>query len=66
MGAVRPEFRAEVFRPARDDTVFVRGECRLANCPNVVGRSARGICDSHYKAVAADRVHSRVMVLKPR
>jgi integrase len=48
MEAVRPEFRAEVLRPARDDPVFVRGECRLANCPNVVGRSARGVCDSHY------------------
>jgi len=49
MQAVRPQFRAEVFRPARDDMVFVAGECRLPNCPNVVGQSARGICDSHYQ-----------------
>jgi integrase len=49
MQQVRPEFRGEVFRPARDDMVFVRGECRLVNCPNVVGRSARGICNSHYQ-----------------
>lgn len=49
MEAVRPEFRAEVFRPARDNAVFVRGECRLANCPNVVDHSGRGICNSHYQ-----------------
>jgi integrase len=49
MQAVRPQFRAEVFRPDRDDTVFVRGECRLVNCPNMVGHPSRGLCDSHYQ-----------------
>lgn len=49
MEAVGPEFRADVFRPDRDDAVFVRGECRLANCPNMVGHPSRGLCDSHYQ-----------------
>lgn len=49
MEVVRPEFRGEVFRPARDDAVFVRGQCRLANCPNAAGYSSRGICASHYQ-----------------
>ena len=49
MEAVRPEFRAEVFRATRNDTVFVRGDCRLVNCPNVVDHSARGVCNSHYQ-----------------
>jgi integrase len=49
MRQVRTEFRAQVFRPARDSMVFLRGECRLVNCPNMVGRSARGICNSHYQ-----------------
>ncbi|ROO59112.1 site-specific recombinase XerD [Micromonospora sp. Llam0] len=49
MRAVRPEFRADVFRPGRDDAVFVRGECRLVNCLNMVGHPVRGLCDSHYQ-----------------
>ncbi|MBN1173222.1 MAG: tyrosine-type recombinase/integrase [Micromonosporaceae bacterium] len=49
MATVRPRFRQEVFRPDRDDTVFVRGECRLAHCPNMVGHPVRGLCDSHYQ-----------------
>ncbi|RQW98745.1 site-specific recombinase [Micromonospora inaquosa] len=49
MREVRPRFRAEVFRPDRDDSVFVTGECRVVNCPNMVGQPTRGICDSHYQ-----------------
>lgn len=48
MQQVRVEFRADVFRPDRDDAVFVRGECRLVNCRNMVGHPVRGLCDSHY------------------
>lgn len=49
MAVVRPEFRGDVFRPDRDDPIFIHGGCRLAHCPNLTSRPSRGLCDSHYQ-----------------
>jgi integrase len=46
LGAVRPEFRADVLVFAAEDPVFGGGACRVRNCR----RSARGhgLCQGHY------------------
>lgn len=46
IGAVRPEFRADILGFEASDPVFGGGECRVAGC----GRSARGrgLCPGHH------------------
>jgi hypothetical protein len=46
MGAVRPEFRAELLMPAADDPVLGWKTCLAEGC----GRPKRngGMCDPHY------------------
>jgi hypothetical protein len=46
LGAVRPEFRAEVLVFAAEDPVFGGGACRVESC----GRAARskGLCQGHH------------------
>jgi integrase len=49
MEVVRPEFRADVFRPPRDSIVFFTGECVVEPCPTLVSHTARGLCEGHYQ-----------------
>lgn len=45
LGAVRAEFRTEIYRPAPGDPVFVAPECAVADCDRVA--SQRGLCNGH-------------------
>lgn len=46
MGAVRPEFRVEVFIPAPGQLIFGLGACRVPGCPRQP--RTRGLCRGHY------------------
>jgi hypothetical protein len=47
METVRPEFRAETFRPPRDSPVFFTGVCVVPDCPIMLSHASRGLCEGH-------------------
>jgi integrase len=46
LGAVRPEFRAEVLVFAAEDPVFGGGTCRVESCPRAA--RSKGMCPGHH------------------
>ncbi|MDI9886729.1 tyrosine-type recombinase/integrase [Streptomyces sp. HNM0645] len=56
METVRPEFRADVFRPPRDSPTFFPGECRIPSCPTTLTMGRLLLCRTHHHHwVAAGR-----------
>ncbi|WNV83144.1 tyrosine-type recombinase/integrase [Umezawaea sp. Da 62-37] len=49
METVRPEFRAEPFRPPRDSRVFYTGICVVPVCAILISHTAKGLCEGHYQ-----------------
>jgi integrase len=47
MAIVRPEFRTEVYVPARDDPVFISDECAVDGCDRTAESARRGLCNAH-------------------
>ncbi|MEU5547896.1 tyrosine-type recombinase/integrase [Streptomyces sioyaensis] len=58
METVRPEFRAEVFRPPRDCQVFFQGICVVPDCTVMISHTARGLCGGHYQRWKANEKHA--------